>query len=127
METNAKELNDLIELVDSYKIENGKLAQLKKDVDITNKKIKEAMVGLKLSNVITPKGIKATLNEQDRASINSDLLVVKLKEIGALNAVKVIEVPDDAIIEKMIYDEQMDPQIVADCTSHKIIQVLKVK
>ena len=122
-----QELTVLYDLVETYKINNGEMAKLKKVVDETNKKIKETMTLMKLNNVSTPTGITAKLSEQDRASINSDGLVAKLKQLGISTAIKVIEVPDDAMIERMIYDKELDPQIVADCTVHKIIHVLKVK
>lgn len=71
--------------------------------------------------------IKVTYAIQDRSDIDKDKLVAKLKELGLTDAIKTVEVPDDAIIERMIYNEQLDPAIVQSCVIPKFVETLTVK
>lgn len=78
-------------------------------------------------NYIIHEGIKADVKQQTKSTVNEDKLLQKLKDLGLTECIKVVEVPDLDKIEEMLYHEQLDPQIIADCTTTQIIDVLTVK
>lgn len=72
-------------------------------------------------------GFKVTVGTQDRSKMDSEKLVAKLKELGLTEAIKTVEVPDDAMIERLIYNDQLNAQVVQDCVIPNFVQTLTVK
>lgn len=71
--------------------------------------------------------IVAEFKIQERCTTNAEKLVEKLKKLKRKDLIKKIEVPDMQTIEKLIYDQELDASLLADCIETKEVEVLTVK
>lgn len=99
---------------------------IKKQKDPLNKSIKEEMKSKGLSK-FEHENIVVDYSVQERTSMNEDRLVMKLKSLGFDEAIKTVEVPDQAVIESLIYEGKLSPIELDDCIEKKRVEVLKVK
>lgn len=120
----AKTLEDLIPEFFEKNTE-AKAAQI--EADKVKVEAKTMMTALKVKESIVG-DYKATLTDQDRSAMNPDKLIKKLKELGYHQAIKMIEVVDETIVQDLLYDETCDlsSDDLADCLEPNIIQVFKV-
>lgn len=71
--------------------------------------------------------IEAIIKTQTKTSINEEMLLRKLQEMGLSEAIETIERPNTEAVEKMIYEGRLDPAVLADCISEKEVVSLIVK
>ena len=117
---------NLENLIEQYYDFKNRADDLKKAADNYNKDIKDNFAALGISEYSTKSGFVAKITIQNRESFKEDMLVQKLKELGATTAVKTIEVPDMEEIENLIYNGKLDASKLADCKETKQVTTLKV-
>ena len=71
--------------------------------------------------------VTAKYQVQERKSMNEELLIEKLKGLGLEDGIDLIEKPNEAKVEEMIYDGRLNPSILDECISRKEIIKLTVK
>lgn len=103
--------------------------KIKKEADKVlkplNLEIKSYMVENGLEKEIVD-NVVVTLSIQERASTNDAKLLIKLKELGFIDAIKTIEIPDEQAVEQLLYEGKLTPIEVEDCIEVKKIEVLKI-
>ena len=72
-------------------------------------------------------GIRLVFGVQNRTDMNEEKLLRRLHELGLNTAIKMVEVPDQVEIENLLYNGQLSPDTLADCTVTKTIETLTVK
>lgn len=122
-------LNDeqLLELIISEFYENKqKLDIYKKDTDDENKRIKQLMSELNITEFATQNGLIAKTITQKKESFMEDKLLLKLKELGVTSPIKTIEIIDYDELENVIYNNQLNASELTDCKECKEVIMLKV-
>ena len=122
---NLEEL-ELDNLIGSFYAKKLKLDKYKKETDSENKRIKELMTKLDITEYKNTLGKVAKLNIQKRESFNEEKLLAKLKELNGLTAIKTIEVVDMDELENLIYNGDIDASQLSGCKKVQEIKVLKV-
>lgn len=117
--------NVLESMVTKYADLDSQIKTLKKESDPLNKAIKGVMSEQGLSK-FEAEGVKVTFQVQERNTTNEDKLLLKLKALGLTEAIKVVEKPDEAVIEQLIYEGKLPAAELASCVETKYIEVLKV-
>jgi len=103
--------------------------KLKKEADILNAEIKSEMgfgVAAGGSKEIIVGDIKAVYSLQERNSMNTEKLLQRLKDLELTSAIKTIEVPDEKVLEDLIYRGELDAGKISDCSEQTTVAVLKV-
>lgn len=119
----AKDLNTL---VDTFYNTKSTADSFKKDADKLNKEIKQEMKAGGLKNIDTGK-VVATYGVQERTSMNRDKLLKRLKDLGLQEAIKTVEVPNETVVEDLIYKGHLDASKIQDCIEVKEVEVLRIK
>ena len=94
--------------------------------DDFNAAIKTLMAELDKEEFVTSNGLIAKRSVQKRESFNEGKLIERLKELGAVGAIKTVEVVDYDRLEDAIYNEEFDATKIADCKQIKEVVTLKV-
>lgn len=116
----------LKELVTRYLENKTELDRIKKITDSLNANIKSEMLENNIDK-FEEDNVIANLNKQERVTVNQDKLLQKLKDLGITKPVKLVETLDEGVLQDMIYNGELDANIVAECTDTKEVYVLKVK
>lgn len=124
--TNEQALHELQNLVKDYYTYSQKEKQFKDLKDPLNKKIKELMKKYNIQQVESDDVI-ATYSETEKVNMNEEKLLTKLKELGLEEAIEVVERPNTSVIEQMIYDGKLDPELIADCVETSVVATLRIK
>lgn len=74
----------------------------------------------------TEEGYSLEINKQTRTSMNNEMLLDILKENGFTEAVKTIEVPDDQVVEELLFSGKLTTEMISPAVNEKEIAVLKV-
>lgn len=121
------EQNELIILskVETYVELDSEAKEIKKQMDPMNKAIKAHMKKYGLKTLASGK-VKVLYSVTEKTSMNSAKLISTLKELGLEEAIKTIELPDDAVIQDLIYSGRLAPSDVGHCVETKFVEVLKV-
>lgn len=120
------ELGMLKQLVTDYAKNKGDMDNLKKKVDDANKRIKEKMTSLNLSE-IDVNGVKATFTVQERTSFMDEPLLLKVKSLGvADDVVRTREYVDMDALENIIYHGKISAVDLIDCQSVQRVEVLRI-
>lgn len=114
------------EKLKSYFIQNEAEKAAKKLKEPLNKEVKKIMVENKITEFEFD-GILASYNLQERTSMNEDKLLNRLKELGFTQAIEQVERPNTSVLETLIYDGTLDPELIANCNETKYVEVLNVK
>ena len=125
---------DLSEMVSSYADVKAREKEVKKDVDELNKNIKAAMIEGNISEAHGG-GYVATLTEQKREDFDEDKLITLFKKNLDINpelkkCIKTKEYIDMEALENLIYNAEIDNNIVTEmgkCKVEKVTQVLRIK
>lgn len=112
--------------VDRYFELNTQEKEIKNEKDPLNASIKEEMRARGIEEFDSGR-YTAKSAKQERTKMNPDKLLAKLKELGLTQAIKVVEQPDEAMVEELIYNKQLDPADLASCIDVNIVEVLTVK
>lgn len=122
----SEELSQLPQKLTKFAEYNEQAKKYEKLKEPLNKEIKTIMSGAGIDE-FESEGVTATLQTQERSSMNSAKLLNRLKELGFEEAIETVERPNDAVVERLIYDGKLDPELIQDCVETKHVQVLKVK
>lgn len=120
------------ELTFSEKVEkfydiHSRLNALKKVDDPLNKEIKQHLLDNKLPTFISDGGYTATVRKQEKPSASPEKMVRKLRALGFEEAIETVEVPNQKVIEELIYAGRLSAAELADCVDVKEVFVLTVK
>lgn len=119
-------MENIENLVKTYHSLDSQIKELESEKKPLNLTLKDHMRQNGLKDLAVG-GLKLSFSVQERASMNEAKLLRRLKELGLDEAVKMVEVPDQAVIERMLYDGTLTPQTLADCTETKVVETLSVK
>ena len=117
---------DLEELINIFYADKQELDNYKKSTDEYNRKIKDMMNKLDVTEVETTNGLVAKLSIQNRESFMDDKLIAKLKELGVITPIKTVEIVDMDELENVIYNGQLNAAELTDCKQVKQVTTLKV-
>lgn len=113
------------ETIAKYFAYNTRVNQDKKEVKSLGEKLKSFF---KIGDQHTTKdGYELSITKQEKTNMNNEKLIEILKATGHSNAVKTIEVPDDKMVEELLYSGQLTAVDIAPAVSINIVAVLKVK
>lgn len=126
MEDNCVKELELDSLIGSFYTKKLKLDEYKKETDTENKRIKELMTELDITEYESTMGEVAKLSIQNRESFIDDKLIAKLKQLGVTTPIKTVEIVDMDELENVIYNGQLNAAELTDCKQVKQVQTLKV-
>lgn len=109
----------------TFAVLDAEQKKLKKESDPLKDRIKKYMGDNDL-DTFKEGPVTAKYQIQERKSMNEPMLVNKLKALGLDDAIKTVEVPDQAAIEELIYAGELDPADLDECVIRKNVTVLKV-
>lgn len=118
-------MEELKDLVFKFAKIDAEQKRLKKLGDPLKDKIKKYMNQNGL-DTFKEGPVTASFKIHERTSMNEDKLLSKLKSLGLSEAIKTVEVPDQAVIEELIYEGRLDPIELDDCIIRKNVEVLRV-
>ena len=126
--------SSLSDMVSAYADVKAREKEVKKDVDELNKDIKAAMIEGNISEAHGG-GYVATLTEQKREDFDEDKLITLFKKNLDTNpelakCIKTKEYIDMEALENLIYNAEVDNNIVTEmgkCKVEKVTQVLRIK
>lgn len=117
-------------MIQRYGDLNEQAKQIKKEMEPLNASIKSIMV-TRLAGQdkvrVDAGNYTAEMVIQRRRSMDQEKLVAKLKMLGFTQAIRTVEVPDEKVIEDLIYNGQLPAAELADCIREQEVQVLTVK
>lgn len=119
-------IQQLEELLPSYKLNKTEADSYKKIVDKQSAEIKDIMV----SNGLTSyehNGIKASCTVSERLSFNEEKLLDKVRNLGVTDVIKSKEYVDMDALEVAIYNGLINPVDLAECQERKEVVTLRVK
>lgn len=116
----------LTEKVKKYYELDAQIKKLDAEKKLLNAELKDYMrsIGEKSTEI---GGYKVVFSIQERVSMNEPKLVQRLKTLGKPEAIKLVEVPDQAVLEEMIYTGNLAASEIADCMDKKEVETLTVK
>lgn len=117
---------DLGDLITQFYEHKAVVDEHKNRVDKLNAKIKEVMAFRNISD-FKANGFEAVVNTQNRASLNEDSLITKLRDMGEDELITTKEIPDIDLIEEKIYNKEFNAAVLVDCMEYKEVKTLKVK
>lgn len=120
------DVQNLPELVKEYFKHDQEEKRANKYKKPLNDQIKKAMREGGVGELIVD-DIVATFKVQQRTSMNEQRLLDKLKELGLTQAIQTVERPDPGMLEKLIYDGELDASDLASCSDTTEVAVLSVK
>lgn len=126
MEDNYVKELELDSLIGSFYTKKLKLDEYKKETDTENKRIKELMTELDITEYESTMGEVAKLSIQNRESFMDDKLIAKLKQLGVTTPIKTVEIVDMDELENVIYNGQLNAAELTDCKQVKQVTTLKV-
>ena len=116
----------LEDLIPQFFQKNAEAKSIRKDADKLKEKAKEKMAELNMVEYEVG-DLVATINHQDRSSLNPDKLLEKMKKLGHTKVIKTVEKVDETAVEDLIYKGELKPEDIADCLESKIVKVFTVK
>ncbi len=116
----------LKELVHEFFKHDQLAKQEAKLADPLKAKIKDAMSEFGIGE-FEHDGVAAVYSVQERTNPNGEKLLQRLRELGFEQAIKTVETVDTAVLERLIYDSEIDTEAIADCFTTNKVAVLTVK
>lgn len=118
-------IKDLELLVSRWAENKTEMDSYKDSVTSDANDIKQMMKELGIKVIEVP-GFKATYSERVSQNFNEDKLLAKIKSLGFVDCVKIVEVVDMEKLESLIYDNELDPSELASCKETKVTPTLKL-
>ena len=100
--------------------------EAKKQKQPLNKQIKEIMKEEEIRDILIGE-IKATYIEKQVQTADAEKLLQRLKDLGATDCIKTVEVVNEEALEDAIYNGKISPAMLEDCFSVKVVPTLTVK
>lgn len=122
---NLTNLEKLENTIDTFGELKGQADTLKKKIDPMNTDIKLQMKALG-KNLIETERYTAAYSTQDRTSMDSKMLMDKLKALNLTQAIDTIEVVNEEKVQDLIYKGLLHESQLADCVKVNVVEVLKV-
>ncbi len=116
---------ELSELVPRYYTNNTEMKKYKKLADADNKKIKEVMNLLNLTEYEVG-GITAKISVSKRVDLLEDVLMEKIKVLGVEGIIKTKEYIDMDALEDALYHGRISPATLAQAQVEKEVVTLRV-
>ena len=120
--TNIEQLKDLIP---QYAFNKNEMDSYKKLCDGGNAKIKKLMAEEKLNN-FDAGSHSAKITVQNRQIMNEDKLLETIKKLDRPDLIKTKEYVDMDLLEKALYNNEIDAKELDSCVTTKEIITLKV-
>ena len=117
---------ELGEKITRYFEVNSEVKTLTTEKDTLNAGIKKEMKAGNLKDFEVG-DLKATLSSYDKAVMNQDKLLQKLKDLGLTQCIKTVEAVDETVLEDMIYKGEVSASKFEDCNNVTQVETLKVK
>ncbi len=99
----------------------------KKEKKPLNTEIKRIMKQEEIKDILVDKKIKAVYIEKQLQTTDEVKLIQRLKDLGADNCIKKIEVVNEEALEDALYTGKISHAMLEDCFGVKIIPTLTVK
>ena len=120
------EKENLDGMINSYAQNKESLDNYKKVCDEENNWIKEMFSKADIDEYTTISGLTAKVTISKKENFIDNLLITKLKELGALSAIKTVEVVDYDELENLIYNNKLDASQLNDCKTVKEIATIRI-
>lgn len=120
-------MSTINELAERYYNLNELKSSTEKELKPINKEIKDLMESINLEKMETTNGFKIEIGTQNRSKVNEDKLVQLLKMKGFTDAIKTVEVPDEQIVERLVYTGELTADEYSTCIDKQIVKTLKIK
>ena len=104
----------LITLIDNFGEAKTTADDFKKKADDFNKELKSYFSTAETTEISSEK-FKVKYSVATSRSFDEEKLIMKLKEIGATDCIKTVEVVDMNNLENAIYNKKIDAAVLADC------------
>lgn len=125
MDNFAQEL-ELNTLMDSFYAKKDRLDYYKKETDSENKRIKELMTELNLTEFVNDNGLQAKITVQKRENFMEDKLINYLNENNFLEAIELVPTINYDKLEDMIYNGRINASELAEYKTIKEVPTLKI-
>lgn len=120
-------MSNINQLAEVYYELNETKNRVTKELKPINEEIKSSLAEVGLNKLDTDNGYRIEIGTQNRSTVDEEKLVALLKLRGFNEAVKTIEVPDEALVERLVFSGELSPEEYSTCINQKIINTLKIK
>lgn len=120
-------MSNINQLAETYYTLNETKNQVTKELKPINEEIKNSLAEINLKKLDTENGYRIEIGSQNRSTVDEEKLVALLKLKGFNEAIKTIEVPDEALVERLVFSGELSPEEYSACINQKIISTLKIK
>lgn len=118
--------NNLFESkIKRYKKVNKELKQKKKLKKQLKKDLEKLLKDNDLEEFVGNEG-KVKFITQNRSEMNEDMLLRKLEELDITKPIITQKAIDEKVLESMAYNDEIDKQILEDCTEPNIIKYVRI-
>jgi len=117
--------NKFNQRIRDYKETAKQLKALEKIKKVIKKDLEEMLEASGLDELESEAG-KVKYIIQNRSSMNSGMLLKKLDELGIEKPVITTRTIDEKVLETMMYNNEIDHDIVSSCVKSKIIKYIRV-
>lgn len=125
MDNFAQEL-ELNTLMDSFYAKKDRLDYYKKETDSENKRIKELMTELNLTEFVNDNGLQAKITVQKRENFIEDKLISYLIDNNFVDAIELVPTINYDKLEDMIYNGRINASELAEYKTIKEVPTLKI-
>lgn len=116
---------DISKLVESFGEVKTQSDELKKQADGYNKELKEYLKNCKETEAVS-EHYRVKYSVAVTRGFDEEKLLAKLKELGATDCIKTIEVVDMNNLENALYNKCIDAAALADCETVKEVEKLNL-
>ena len=120
-------MSNINHLAEVYYELNETKNRVTKELKPINEEIKSSLAEVGLSKLDTENGYRIEIGTQNRSTVDEEKLVALLKLKGFNEAIKTIEVPDEALVERLVFSGELSPEEYSACINQKIINTLTIK
>lgn len=120
-------MSNINHLAEVYYELNETKNRVTKELKPINEEIKSSLAEIGLNKLDTDNGYRIEIGTQNRSTVDEEKLVALLKLKGFNEAVKTIEVPDEALVERLVFSGELSSEEYSACINQKIISALKIK
>ena len=117
---------DLENKIRLYYDADTKQKQWKKERDVLNEQVKSEMISQDLKKTEVD-NLEVVCSKVEKTKVNEEKMVRLLEEGGFEEALETKKIPNQEVIEQLINDGKLDPQILSDCVEDASYYALKIK
>lgn len=116
---------DIVSLVESFGGVKSQSDDLKKQADGYNKELKEYFKQFNATEAFS-EHYRVKYSVAVQRGFDEEKLLAKLKELGATDCIKTVEVVDMNNLENAIYNKRIDAAALADCETVKEVEKINL-